>query len=107
MTRLYAVCGLLLAIATFPLAAVAERAAADDALAPGDLDVRWHSIDGGSATSAGGPYTLAGSVGQADADRLHPARGGDYVLSSGFWSARAGSVAPSGVMFSDGFESLR
>ena len=34
--------------------------------------------------SAGGAYTLGGTVGQPDAGVLS---GGDYILSGGFWGA--------------------
>ena len=48
-------------------------------------DLTWHTIDGGGTSSAsGGAYTLAGTIGQADAGVLG---GGPYTLSGGFWQA--------------------
>jgi len=46
-------------------------------------DLSWNTIDGGGHTwSAGGSYTLGGTVGQHDAGKLN---GGSYTLSGGFW----------------------
>lgn len=48
-------------------------------------DLSWYTIDGGGYTwSAGGTYTLGGTVGQPDAGNL---TGGTYTLSGGFWQA--------------------
>ena len=49
----------------------------------GGYDLTWNSIDGGGATfSAGGTYSLGGTIGQADAGTMS---GGTYTLSGGFW----------------------
>lgn len=46
-------------------------------------DLTWNTVDGGGVTfSAGGDYTLGGTVGQADAGLL---QGGPFVLGGGFW----------------------
>lgn len=51
----------------------------------GGYDLTWHTIDGGGAAStAGGAYTLAGAIGQADAALQS---GGQYSLRGGFWSS--------------------
>lgn len=42
----------------------------------------WSSADGGGGASAGGPYALAGAVGQPDSGRLS---GGGFQLTGGFW----------------------
>ena len=52
-------------------------------LAYGDYSVSWYTIDGGGGTSAGGVYSVTGSLGQADA--IGASSGGDYTLSGGFW----------------------
>jgi hypothetical protein len=45
--------------------------------------IDWYTIDGGGATfSAGGGYSLGGSIGQPDAGSLS---GGLYTLNGGFW----------------------
>jgi hypothetical protein len=55
----------------------------------GGYDLSWNTVDGGGYTfSAGGDYTLGGTIGQPDAGELS---GGGYVLCSGFW--RGGAVA--------------
>jgi len=44
--------------------------------------IPWWTVDGGGALAAGGDYTLDSSLGQPDAGA---ARGGEYMLSGGFW----------------------
>jgi len=49
----------------------------------GEYDLTWSTVDGGGYTfSAGGAYSLGGTVGQPDAGILE---GGDYSLAGGFW----------------------
>ena len=49
----------------------------------GGYDLSWNTVDGGGYTfSAGGDYTLGGTIGQPDAGELS---GGGYVLGGGFW----------------------
>jgi hypothetical protein len=48
--------------------------------------IDWFTIDGGGGQSAGGVYTLNGTIGQPDAGR---SSGGSYTLRGGFWSAFA------------------
>jgi len=45
--------------------------------------IDWYSIDGGGGTSAGGAYTLTGTIGQPDAGKLS---GGGFELTGGFMS---------------------
>ena len=53
------------------------------ALANGELEIPWFTVDSGGATaSAGGDFTLGGTAGQPDAGALS---GGAYTLSGGFW----------------------
>jgi hypothetical protein len=49
----------------------------------GPYDLTWSTVDGGGEMySAGGAYTLGGTVGQPDAGVLE---GGAYTLAGGFW----------------------
>ena len=49
----------------------------------------WSTIDGGGGTSAGGGYSVGGTIGQPDAGTLS---GGSFTLQGGFWP---GLVVPS------------
>ena len=49
--------------------------------AVGQYRIDWYSIDGGGGTSAAGPYTLLGAVGQPDAAY---SAAGNYELLGGF-----------------------
>lgn len=56
-------------------------------------DVIWYSMDGGGTSSTpGGTYALAGTVGQADAGS--PLVGDLYSVSGGFWPAAKLAPAP-------------
>ena len=46
--------------------------------------IDWFTIDGGGGTSAGGVYSLSGTIGQHDAGG--PMTGGAYSLTGGFWA---------------------
>ncbi len=46
--------------------------------------VDWFTMDGGGGASAGGAYTLHGTIGQPDAGA---ASGGSYTVQGGFWGA--------------------
>lgn len=46
--------------------------------------IDWYKVAGGGGTSAGGNYTLSGTIGQPDAGT--PMTGGNYSLTGGFWS---------------------
>ena len=55
-----------------------------------DYAINWYTIDGGGAgvsdASAGGSYTLSGTIGQPDArNHPEPMEGGSYKLTGGFW----------------------
>lgn len=66
-------------------------------VAHAQFDLSWHSIDGGGATfSIGGPYSLGGTIGQADAGPAMTA--GTYRLTGGFWTATG---APCGTCIGD------
>lgn len=64
----------------------------------GDYTITKFTIDGGGGTSAGGAYSLTGTVGQADAS-LQVQSGGPYRLSGGFWGKFVD------LIFKDSFES--
>lgn len=56
----------------------------------GGYDLSWWTLDGGGTkSSAGGGYELAGSIGQPDAGVLGS---GPYTLDGGFWGRAAASV---------------
>jgi len=54
-----------------------------------EYEIPWHTIDGGGGTSSGGPYTLTGTIGQADTG---VSSGGEYVNSAGFWPGNFGCI---------------
>jgi hypothetical protein len=66
-----------------------------------EFSIDWYTIDGGGGTSAGGPFSLTGTIGQHDA---HPsaAQGGEFALVGGFWTG--GQAAVEELIFRDGFE---
>lgn len=47
-----------------------------------DFSIPWWTVDGGGGVSAGGAYTLSGTIGQPDAGVQS---GGVYTLDGGFW----------------------
>ena len=56
----------------------------------GSYDLSWWTVDSGGYTfSAGGSYSLGGTIGQPDAGALS---GGSYTLAGGFWGGAM--VAP-------------
>jgi len=64
---------------------VASNAAGSSSVAQsgGPYDLSWNTVDGGGHTfSVGGPYTLGGTIGQADTRLM---LGGGYSLAGGFW----------------------
>ena len=54
------------------------------ALATNGYQISWRTVDGGGGVSksAGGEYTLQGTIGQHDAGS---SQGGTYNLDGGFW----------------------
>ena len=49
--------------------------------------IDWYKIAGAGGTSAGGVYTLNGTIGQHDAGG--PMTGGNFSLTDGFWALYA------------------
>lgn len=66
---------------------------------PAEFSIDWYTIDGGGGVSAGGEFSLTGTIGQHDASSA-PAEGGVYSVFGGFW----GGVLDSDLVFRDGFE---
>jgi len=52
--------------------------------ASAQFDLTWHTVDGGGGTSAGGSYSLSGTIGQHDAGVT--LSGGAFTLAGGFWA---------------------
>jgi hypothetical protein len=52
------------------------------AFAQSGYQINWWTVDGGGGESAGGGYTLKGTIGQHDAGYLE---GEGYSLRGGFW----------------------
>jgi len=61
---------LLLLLAAFPLRAQ-------------NFTLDWFTVDGGGGTSAGGAYSVSGTLGQPDAGAM---TGGNFAIAGGFWS---------------------
>jgi len=66
--------------------------ATSPAPAGSEFDLSWHRISGGGGMSAGGGFTLTGTIGQAEAGSHE---GGGFALSGGFWA---------GAQFEDGVD---
>jgi len=73
MKRTLLATALLLGATHFPTTVVAQSYSVD-----------WYKIAGGGGTSAGGTFSVAGTVGQSDASTAM--LGGSYALTGGFWS---------------------
>ena len=52
-----------------------------------NYSINWFKISGGGGTSAGGTYSLNGTIGQHDAGG--PSASGTYSLTGGFWAIYA------------------
>lgn len=68
---------MVLAYSIFSLATAAAQTG-------GPYDLTWSKLHGGGGTSAGGGFSLNGTVGQPDAGTMS---GGNYSLTGGFWGA--------------------
>jgi hypothetical protein len=55
-------------------------------------DIPWWTIDSGAETSIGGDFTVAGTIGQADAGPV--LTGGQYAVTGGYWYGREGPAPP-------------
>jgi hypothetical protein len=68
----------------------------------GNLDLRWHTIDGGGAKASGGAFEINGTAGQPDA--APTASGGAFEMRGGYWPGVQGDASTVDALFSDGFE---
>ena len=69
----------------------------------GAYAIRRHVVAGGGGQSAGGSFSLNGTVGQHDA--APAATGGPYTLAPGYWGpAAAPGQQGADPIFSNGFE---
>jgi hypothetical protein len=77
-----------------PLSSTSLRLGSGQALGKGSTGYKlsWWTVDGGGGSASGGPYTLAGAVGQPDAGPVFT--GGDYALAGGFWYGAGPAAAP-------------
>lgn len=91
-------CNICILAAAFLSAGNAGAAAPEGAA----LSVDWSTIDAGGGTSAGGNFSVSGSIAQIDADPLQPASGGNLQITGGFWVVDT-SAAPE-QLFRNGFE---
>ncbi len=66
------------------------------------LTLDWATTDAGGGTSAGGNFSVSGTIGQVDADPLQPSSGANFEVVGGFWVVSAAPAAD--PMFRDGFE---
>ena len=82
-----------LALRKAPLLALAALLLlAGVAVAQEGYNLSWWTVDGGGQTfSAGGSYSLGGTIAQPDAGLL---AGGDYRLEGGFWLGGAAAGGP-------------
>jgi hypothetical protein len=48
-----------------------------------NYSIDWFTVDGGGGISAGGAYSMSGTVGQPDAGVM---TGGNFAIAGGFWS---------------------
>jgi hypothetical protein len=64
------------------------------------------TVDGGGGQSSGGDFSVHGTIGQPDAEPLHPATGGDFAVTGGFWAAAIPPAPRPDDLFEDGFETL-
>ncbi len=64
----------------------------------GQLQINWHTVDGGGGVSSAGGFTLHGTIGQHDAGNSLSA--GGFTLEGGFWSV--GGSAPCVADVDDG-----
>lgn len=72
------------------------------ASAQADFSLNWHTIDGGGGTSAGGAFSITGTVGQPDAGPSSPMVGGAFEATGGFWVAASDTCACPGDHNGDG-----
>ena len=65
----------------------------------GDFEMVSSTIDGGGGSSAGGAFSLTGTIGQPDAN-TQVSTGATYALAGGFWA----NPASEDHLFKSGYE---
>lgn len=91
-------CSTCIVAAALLSAGIAGAAAPDGAA----LSVDWSTTDSGGGTSAGGNFSVSGSIAQIDPDPLQPASGGNLQITGGFWVVATGAAPEQ--LFRNGFE---
>jgi hypothetical protein len=56
-----------------------------------NFTIGWSTVDGGGGTSTGGIYSVSGTIGQPDANKMS---GGNYTIEGGFWGGVAAVQTP-------------
>jgi hypothetical protein len=51
-----------------------------------NYSVDWHKIAGGGGTSAGGNFSVSGTIGQHDATANAALTGGNFSVTGGYWA---------------------
>lgn len=74
--------------------------AASVVVGPADYEVSWSTIDGGTATMAGGGFQVTGTVGQPESGVAMT--GGAFGVTGGYWSHGADQTCPQDVSGDDG-----
>jgi hypothetical protein len=69
-----------------------------------EWSISWHTTDGGGVQrSTAGPFTLSGTIGQADAGPgASGMTGGPLTIVGGFWAMSVGSCGDDGDFDGDG-----
>lgn len=68
------------------------------------LALQRQVIADGGGSSSGGAFRIDGTIGQADADPLHPATGGGFAISGGFWPGLVPIAPGADAIFANGYE---
>ena len=75
--------------------------------APNRFAVEWFTIDAGGGRAAGPRFVVDGTLGQFDADALHPATStpnNRFAMVGGFWGAATIPAQSGEPIFQNGFE---
>ncbi len=111
MIALFRILALVVVLQLASVAAAQDESDSGDILSRGFLPRCFSSsqagfistIDSGGGFSAGGQFSVQGTIGQFDADPFQPATGGPYSVVSGFWVQMPGRIDGEDIFF-DGFE---
>lgn len=71
-------------------------------LVRGQYQIDWSTLDGGGGYSAGGAFTLDGTIGQLDAGPSPAMTGGTFEIIGGFWTVAAATCGCLADMNGDG-----